>query len=82
MKRYIVNDVEETIAFYTSKLGFELKKSFAPAVTFLGHGDLTLLVSGAMASASPCSMARYPVREAAGTGSSWNSTIWSPSLPG
>ncbi len=50
--RYIVNDVEETIAFYTSKLGFELKKNFAPAVAFLGHGDLTLLVSGAMASAS------------------------------
>lgn len=50
--RYIVNDVDETIAFYTSKLGFELKKSFAPAVAFLGHGDLTLLVSAMMASAS------------------------------
>ena len=50
--RYIVNDVQEAIDFYTSKLGFELKKSFAPAVAFLDHGDLHLLVSGPDASAS------------------------------
>ncbi len=50
--RYIVNDVQEVIDFYTSKLGFELKKSFAPAVAFLDHGDLHQLVSGPDASAS------------------------------
>ncbi len=50
--RYIVNDVQEAIDFYTSKLGFELKKSFAPAVAFLDHGELHLLVSGPDASAS------------------------------
>ncbi len=50
--RYIVNDVQEAIDFYTSKLGFELKRSFAPAVAFLALGDLHLLVSGRDASAS------------------------------
>ena len=49
---YIVNDVEEAVAFYTSKLGFEIKQNFAPAVAFLDHGDLSLLVSGLKASAS------------------------------
>ncbi len=50
--RYIVDDVEEATAFYTSNLGFELKQNFAPAIAILVHGDLTLLVSGPKASAS------------------------------
>ncbi len=50
--RYIVDDVEEAVAFYTSNLGFEIKQSFAPAIAILIHGDLTLLVSGPKASAS------------------------------
>ncbi len=50
--RYIVDDVEEAVAFYTSNLGFELDKNFAPAIAILVHGDLTLLVSGPKASAS------------------------------
>jgi len=50
--RYIVDDVEEAIAFYTSKLGFEIKQNFTPAIAILVHGDLTLLVSGPKASAS------------------------------
>ncbi len=50
--RYIVDDVEEAVAFYTSNLGFEIKQNFAPAIAILVHGDLTLLVSGPKASAS------------------------------
>ncbi len=50
--RYIVDDVEEAVAFYTSRLGFEIKQNFAPAIAILVHGDLTLLVSGPKASAS------------------------------
>ena len=50
--RYIVDDVEEAVAFYTSKLGFEIDQNFAPAIAILVHGDLTLLVSGPKASAS------------------------------
>ncbi len=50
--RYIVDDVEEAVAFCTSNLGFELDRTFAPAIAILVHGDLTLLVSGPKASAS------------------------------
>ncbi len=50
--RYIVDDVEEAVAFYTSNLGFEIKENFAPAIALLVQGDLTLLVSGPKASAS------------------------------
>ncbi len=50
--RYIVDDVEEAVAFYTSNLGFEIKQNFAPAIALLVQGDFTLLVSGPKASAS------------------------------
>jgi predicted enzyme related to lactoylglutathione lyase len=50
--RYIVNDVEEAANFYVTNLGFKIEKNFAPAITILVHGDLTLLVSGPKASAS------------------------------
>ncbi len=50
--RYIVDNVEETVAFYVSKLGFEIEQQFGSAIAILVHGDLTLLVSGPKASAS------------------------------
>ncbi len=50
--RYIVDDVEEAIAFYVSRLGFELEQQFGPAIAMLAHGDLKLWVSGPVASAS------------------------------
>ena len=50
--RYVVDDVEEAVAFYVTNLGFEIEKQFAPAIAILVHGDLTLLVSGPKASAS------------------------------
>ena len=37
--RYLVNDVEEAVDFYVSKLGFGIEKNFAPAIAILVHGD-------------------------------------------
>ena len=50
--RYIVDDVEDAIASYVSKHGFELEQQYGPAMAILVHGDLTLWVSGPKASAS------------------------------
>ncbi len=50
--RYIVDDVDEAVAFYVSKLGFELEAQYGPAIAILVHGDLTLWVAGPVASAS------------------------------
>ncbi len=50
--RYIVDDVEEAVAFYVSKLGFELEAQYGPAIAILVHGDLKLWVAGPKASAS------------------------------
>ena len=50
--RYIVDNVDESIAFYVSKLGFELEQQFGPAFAILVHGDLTLWLAGPKASAS------------------------------
>ncbi len=50
--RYIVDDVDDAVAFYVSKLGFELQQQFGPAIAILVHGDLELWVAGPTASAS------------------------------
>ncbi len=50
--RYIVDDVDEAVAFYVSKLGFELEAQYGPAIAILVHGDLKLWVAGPIASAS------------------------------
>jgi len=50
--RYIVDDVDQAVAFYTGKLGFSLAQQFGPAMAILEHGDLRLWVAGPMASAS------------------------------
>lgn len=50
--RYIVDDVDDAVAFYVSKLGFKLEQQFGAAIAMLVHGDLTLWVSGPQASAS------------------------------
>ena len=49
--RYIVNDVEAAIGFYTGLLGFELKQNFGPAMAILAKDDLVLWVAGPVASA-------------------------------
>ena len=48
--RYIVDDVDVSIAFYTADLGFELRSSAAPAFADVVRGNLRLLLSGAESS--------------------------------
>ena len=50
--RYIVDDVESAIGFYTGLLGFELKQDFGPAMGILAKDDLELWVAGPAASAT------------------------------
>jgi len=49
--RYMVDDVEGAIAFYTTHLGFSLISNQAPAFVDVSRGDLRLLLSGATSSA-------------------------------
>ena len=49
--RYMVDDVEESIAFYTKVLGFEVLTSFPPAFADVKRGNLRLLLSGPKSSA-------------------------------
>jgi catechol 2,3-dioxygenase-like lactoylglutathione lyase family enzyme len=44
--RYIVNDVQAAIAFYTTHLGFTLNIHAAPAFADVVRGPLRLLLSG------------------------------------
>lgn len=50
--RYIVRDVDASIAFYTSRLGFTLIRQFGPAMAILARGGLELWLAGPPASAS------------------------------
>jgi catechol 2,3-dioxygenase-like lactoylglutathione lyase family enzyme len=43
--RYIVDDVDAAIAFYTEMLGFEVLMHPAPSFAALGRGDLRLFVN-------------------------------------
>jgi catechol 2,3-dioxygenase-like lactoylglutathione lyase family enzyme len=43
--RYIVDDVDEAIPFYTERLGFEMIMHPAPAFAMLTRGELRLLLS-------------------------------------
>jgi catechol 2,3-dioxygenase-like lactoylglutathione lyase family enzyme len=49
--RYMVDDVGESIAFYTGLLGFEVLNDFAPAFADVKRGNLRLLLSGPSSSA-------------------------------
>ena len=49
--RYMVDDVDEAIAFYTKVLGFELLTSAAPAFADVKRGNLRLLLAGPASSA-------------------------------
>ena len=44
--RYIVTDVERSIAFYTGHLGFTLEHQQGPAFARVSKGGLALLLSG------------------------------------
>jgi catechol 2,3-dioxygenase-like lactoylglutathione lyase family enzyme len=48
--RYIVDDVEAAVAFYTAHLGFTARRNMAPAFADVVRGNLRLLISGAESS--------------------------------
>ncbi len=52
MVRYLVQDVEAAIAFYTGHLGFQLEQQYGPAMAILSRGEDRLWLAGPMASAS------------------------------
>jgi catechol 2,3-dioxygenase-like lactoylglutathione lyase family enzyme len=65
--RYMVDDVEEAIAFYTKVLDFEVLNDFGPAFADVARGNLRLLLSG------PTSSAGRPMPDGAEPGpGGWN----------
>jgi catechol 2,3-dioxygenase-like lactoylglutathione lyase family enzyme len=65
--RYMVDDVDESIAFYTKVLGFELLTSATPAFADVKRGHLRLLLAG------PASSAGRPMRDGTKPGpGGWN----------
>ena len=49
--RYMVDDVESAVAFYTTHFGFAVRSSAAPAFADVVRGNLRLLLSGPKSSA-------------------------------
>ena len=49
--RYMVDDVETAVDFYTTHFGFEVLSSMAPAFADVKRGNLRLLLSGPASSA-------------------------------
>lgn len=63
--RYLVDDVDTAVAFYTSHLGFTLEMSAGGAFADVRRGSLRLLLSGAASSgarATPPQVAATPGR--------------------
>ena len=65
--RYMVDDVEAALAFYTGPLGFEILTNFGSAFADVARGRLRLLLSG------PASSAGRPMPDGAKPGpGGWN----------
>lgn len=65
--RYLVDDVQAAIDFYTKHLGFEVRTNYAPAFADVTRGHLRLLLSG------PTSSAGRPMPDGARPGpGGWN----------
>ena len=65
--RYMVDDVDAAVEFYTRHLGFEVRTSAAPAFADVTRGNLRLLLSG------PASSAGRPMPDGAKPGpGGWN----------
>jgi catechol 2,3-dioxygenase-like lactoylglutathione lyase family enzyme len=61
--RYIVDDVDAAIAFYSERLGFEVQMHPAPGFAVLSRGDLRLLLNspgGPGGAAQPTPDGRMP----------------------
>ena len=50
--RYLVDDVDRAVAFYTEHLGFFLERRMGPAFAIVSLGDLALWLSGPQSSAA------------------------------
>jgi catechol 2,3-dioxygenase-like lactoylglutathione lyase family enzyme len=50
--RYLVNDVQSSINFYTLHLGFQLNQHMGPAFAIVTKGDMILWLSGPPSSAA------------------------------
>ncbi|MDQ2983964.1 MAG: VOC family protein [Actinomycetota bacterium] len=50
--RYLVDDVDAALAFYTEQLGFEVEQRMGPAFAMVSRGDLTLWLAGPLSSAA------------------------------
>jgi catechol 2,3-dioxygenase-like lactoylglutathione lyase family enzyme len=50
--RYIVDDVEKAIAFYTTHLDFNLERQMGPAFAIVSRDDLMLWLAGPQSSAA------------------------------
>ena len=50
--RYVVDDVQAAVDFYTAHLGFTLRMDAVPAFADVGNGPLRLLLSGPASSGS------------------------------
>ncbi len=61
--RYIVNDVDAAIAFYTTALGFKVDMHPAPGFARISRGDLRLLLNrpGAGGAGQPMPGGQQPV---------------------
>ncbi len=80
--RYMVDDVDEAIDFYTKVLGFELIANPAPAFADVKRGNLRLLLAGPKSSAGrPMPDGAKPGR-VAGTASTSSSTTSAPKWRG
>jgi catechol 2,3-dioxygenase-like lactoylglutathione lyase family enzyme len=60
--RYLVDDVETCVAFYTQHLGFEVKERWGPFIVIVTREDLSLWLSGPQTSAAkPMPDGRKPI---------------------
>lgn len=50
--RYLVDDVDRAVTFYTTKLGFELVERYGKAIAMVAWGDATLWLAGPESSAA------------------------------
>lgn len=50
--RYLVNDVEKSVSFYTTALGFKLEQQFEPAMAIVTKDNLKLWLAGPVSSAA------------------------------
>jgi len=50
--RYLVDDVDRAVAFYTGSLGFTLERRFGPAMAIVRRDDFSLWLAGPISSAA------------------------------